>query len=144
MSSTSSIDITVNKSDIIKLLNDLVELGWNYNDDGKISYLPLNDTNYDWERVPVDEYENVMSEMRKKEGNNEVIGIALRWKDSDIGGVFNYFFDLRQLSVSLTINRKASKAANGILFTDFTWYLERLVPILVKFEIESIVCKDIF
>jgi hypothetical protein len=140
MSVNASIDIKVESAKGAELIEKLFASNWNFNDNGQISYIPLHDTDFDWIRVDLNTVERVKQELIEKISHNEVLGIIVVWKNSEIGGVFNYFTSSNELSLMLTINRKIIDNTN---FTDFSWYLERLAPIFESIDIERIVCSDV-
>ena len=144
MSLAASIDVKLvknkdSKFSIIEIIENLIDNGWNMNDNGVITFLPLNDDDsYNWQRESISK-EGAMSLLRKKELNNEVVGIALTWKNTNTGGTF-LFWNYSSFSLNISINRKVLKIdeANTTI-TDVNWYLSRLLPILNRgnFRVES-------
>lgn len=133
MSLDTSINIKLKKGDeiidAITLLKDLISGGWNIINNNSISYLPIGDDgDYDWqeEDMPIDDFFKIV---RTKEENNEIIGVILRWEDSEIGGSFLIYSNL-EITFSICINRKRIKLSSNEEITDINWYIERLVILL--------------
>ncbi len=117
------------KIDVITLLKDLISGGWNIINNNSISYLPIGDDgDYDWQEndMILDDFFNIV---RTKEENSEVIGVMLRWKESEIGGSFLIYSNL-EITFSICINRKKIKLGNNEEMTDINWYIERLIILL--------------
>lgn len=111
------------------MLKDLISGGWSIINNNSISYLSIGDDgDYDWQEddMPLDDFFNIV---RIKEKNSEVIGIMLRWKDSEIGGSFLIYSNL-EITFSICINRKKVNLGNNEEITDINWYIERLIILL--------------
>ena len=133
-----SLDISINiklarkgdkKIDTVTLLKNLISGGWNIVNNNSISYLPIGDEgDYDWQEdeMTIDDFFNIV---RIKEENSEVIGVMIRWKDSEIGGSFLIYSNL-EMTFSICINRKKIKLGNNEEITDINWYIERLIILL--------------
>ena len=133
-----SLDISINiklarkgdkKIDTVTLLKNLISGGWNIVNNNSISYLPIGDDgDYDWQEdeMTIDDFFNIV---RIKEENSEVIGVMIRWKDSEIGGSFLIYSNL-EMTFSICINRKKIKLGNNEEITDINWYIERLIILL--------------
>jgi hypothetical protein len=128
MSNFTSIIFTFEyeKVSIVSLIEKLKESNWHLDDNGQISYLPLNDDdNFDWKSLSLEEEELVLKIVREKENQGELIGLVFTWDDTQIGGQF--LINNSTLSLIPSLNRQKINNSN---FTDRSWYLERLVPIL--------------
>lgn len=114
------------KVPIISIVEKLNKSNWLLNDNGKISYLPLNDDdNFDWESVSLEEKEDVLEIISEKEKQSELIGLVFTWDNTQIGGQFLFSNNIFSLIPSL--NRQKMSNSN---LTNRSWYLERLVPFL--------------
>ena len=145
MSRSASIDISLVVKDqrddaILRLINLLLSSMWKCTD-GKFSfYLPVGDIgDFAWQRDSLSEHE-LLKIFRKKIALGELIGVAMTWNDTGIGGEFLFRQDLT-ISINLTINCKVHQSLD---ITDFNWYLERLLPVLntSQFTIESVSLFD--
>lgn len=127
MSVSASIDIRLgNRKDVpiskTQLIKQLLDFGWTLNDCGEVSYLPIGDEDrFDWQRENIST-ESLMVTLGEKEKRGELIGVAMTWKDTGIGGAF-LLMENGEVSVCLTNNRKSLE---GI--TDVNWYLAKLLP----------------
>ncbi len=139
MSKSAGIYIGFHKPvEATSLVLDLLESGWAYDDYGKISYLPLGDDDkFDWQRVDLDRWDYVLDVIDKKAKLQELVGLALTWNNTNIGGEFLIDGRGLYLTVSLTINRKVIE---GTRETDFMWYEAKVSQFLVSrgYEISSV------
>ncbi len=130
MSVSASIDIMlVNKNKIavspVMVIKQLINYGWTLNDNGYTTYLPLDDDdNYNWTQESIGE-ESLMAIISQKELKREVVGLAMTWEHTGIGGAFLARID-GSVSVNLTINRKCIELSEN-KFTDVNWYLHKLL-----------------
>lgn len=71
--------------------------------------------------------------------NKEIIGLELTWLDTNIGGNF-LFYPEGGLSFLLNIKRIESLLT---ALTDFNWYLEKIVPVLIRnhIKLERVECS---
>jgi hypothetical protein len=128
----------------ILVIETLISSGWTINDNGHISFLPVGDNDeYNWEWCDINKWETVDAIIDKKEKNGETIGLALTWKDTNIGGNVLFWKSREEFCFSLTSNRK--KIGGDNLYTDFSWYLDKLITVLCNAEIqpEKIICEHI-
>lgn len=122
-------------------IDQLLECGWSVNDHGKIMFLPLHDNDdFNWQFQPLDDWHLIYSLLKEKINANETVGLSLTFESTDIGCVFLFNFNQNHIIISVSINRK--KIYNTDI-TDFSWYLDRLKPILSKY-VEKIECTDIY
>jgi len=134
LSLSASFDFTLvsNQVEVISavdIIQRMLKFGWTLNDGGVVSYLPLGDQDdYDWQRVRIT-IDELLPMLREKEQKNEVIGVGMTWKDTDIGGEF-LFRGSGEISISLSINRKTLRDTMGGVVMDLSWYLTKLLPIL--------------
>ena len=135
MSVSASIDVKFITSEakggsIVDIVKGLINNGWKLNDNGKVSYLPVGDSDdYNWvtDSISIDELMNILDE---KERRNESIGVSLTWGDTNIGGTL-LIWDKESLSFNLSINRKMiDKSSIGV--TDVSWYLGKLISGLIS------------
>ena len=128
----------------IMVIEVLISAGWSINDNGHISFLPHGDNEeYNWEWCDVNKWDAVLSTIGKKEMDAETIGIVLTWEDTNIGGNILFWKNRREVCFSLTSNRKKIEKDN--LYTDFSWYLDKLINALCDIGIapEKIICEHI-
>jgi len=122
---------------IMQLIQILLDGGWTFNSEGKISYLPIGhiDTS-DWTTDENISHNELMEIFKEKEEIKEPVGIVLTWHNTNIGGTF-IFQSNEKLSINLTLNRKTmSELNNNLKITDSNWYLTRLLPIFYENNIE--------
>jgi hypothetical protein len=137
MSVTASIDFRIaeNKTKIAirKIVEYFLDFGWSLNDDGKVTYLPSGDEDFDWRSESI-QYDTLIKIFEAKERNKETIGIILTWKETGVGGQF-LFWENGDFSVNLNVNRKMIEYEGTYNSTDVSWYLIRLLPALLKSEV---------
>jgi hypothetical protein len=133
MSISVSIDITLKKSEIemvspIKVIETFLRNGWKIRSNEKVTYLPIgDDDNFDWQTECISD-EMLDKILRKKEEAGEIIGLAIMWKDTNVGGTLLIWNDCG-ISFNPSINRKVLKEGTSSNFTDVSWYLEKLIPV---------------
>lgn len=138
MSVSASMDLKINTESITFILDVirlLLAFGWRFNYDGAVFYLPVgDDDDFNWHSDDISDDE-LLDILREKERLGELIGVAMTWKNTGIGGEFLFRQD-GSFSVNLSINRRKVKEG----FTDATWYFSRIIPALAvgKINIESI------
>ncbi len=129
----------------VTIIDSLLESGWSYNDYEKISYLPLGnlDDLFDWQRENINNWYKVKNLITQKCEKKEIIGISMVWKESLSGGQFLFSTKDSSFSVHLSINRKPIFGLAPA--TDFTWYLEKLLPPLEKMNLQvlEIICDEL-
>jgi hypothetical protein len=131
MSVSASINIIVAKNEqqsifAARIIEQLLSYGWSLNDYGQMTYLPVGDQgDYNWQSEIISK-EKLIKIVGEKEKNNEVVGIVLTWKDTNIGGDLLVWKD-GSLSFSLSVNRKILNEDISINVTDVNWYLEKLL-----------------
>lgn len=132
MSLSASINIQIVSSQnkvisSIEIIKNLMANGWTLNDNGKTSYLPIgDDDDYNWILENIDS-EKLLDIFSEKEKRNEIIGVSLTWKDTNIGGMLLIFAE-GELSLNLTINKKYISNNFDLKIIDVNWYLEKLIP----------------
>lgn len=146
MSISASIDFNFYSSSVeitpLLLINILISNGWSLLDCGGKSYLPIGDIDdFDWQYSKSITDNEIMEICTIKFNNQETIGLVLSWLDNNIGGEF-FFYPNGNLSFSLSMERMENKLTG---LTDFNWYLEKIVPALIKnsINIESVKCYHI-
>ena len=138
MSVSSSIDIQTTSSDrsiALFSIKALKEFGWMLNHNGAVFYLPLEDDDeFNWTSANMSDTD-LNNILIQKDRLGELIGIAMTWHNTDIGGEF-LFRASGLISINLSINRKLT----GSNLTDVNWYLEKIIPALHRgnIQIESI------
>ncbi len=138
MSVSASIDVKIKvetKFFVLEVIKLLLAFGWCFNYDGAVFYLPVgDDDNFDWYSDDISD-DDLLDILREKEKLGELIGVAMTWENTGIGGGFLFRSDGTVL-LNLNINRR--KAEYG--FTDVNWYFSRIIPAFAvgKLHIESI------
>ena len=140
MSVSASIDIELSAPNLqqVDVLRLLLKQGWVIYDNGCKSFLPINDKDmFNWHRVPTSQITDadLFAILSIKQSFQELIGVSLSWKDTDIGGEFLISDDLT-LCISLSNNRRI----NTYGLTDFDWYLSRIIPAI---DIDEVFIEDI-
>lgn len=107
--------------DIMKIMYDN---GWSFTDNGKFTYLPIGDDDYCWESNNLSDDE-IFTFLKEKSKLDEVLGVSITWRDTNIGGQILFFTDF-QISFSINNNIKYTELG----FIDVNWYLEKILPIL--------------
>jgi hypothetical protein len=140
---TNSLNKSISYRD---LLNQFEVFGWKYGVADYIMYLPLgDDDHFNWISVPKLEIEQVLFSVDQKWIRGELMGIEIAWKETDIGVTILTDPEFKELSFSADINRKTIEGIKGSLgITDFSWYIERIVPVLLSLDlsIEVLQCVD--
>lgn len=113
----------------VRLIENLANFGWTFNDNGQVSYLPIGDKDdFNWQREDIVP-EDLMMILKEKEKCGEPIGVAMTWKNTDIGGEF-LLMNNGEILISLSINRKLlNTGIVNVKNTDVNWYLTRLLPV---------------
>jgi len=129
ISVSASIDISLaTQISRMKILQQLVELGWSYDDNGRVTYLPIGDNDdFNWQSECIS-VERLLEILSEKDTRGELIGVVLTWENSNIGG----HFLLRRngtITISLNINRRVINTVSSSKLTDITWYITRIVPV---------------
>ena len=128
MSTFASINIALKQpASSIKIIQILLNYGWTFNDEGKVSYLPIgDDDNFDWQHEKI-AVESLMKILEKKEQGKEALGVIMTWGETSIGGAF-LFWQNGKILISLIINRKTFLSESMFEITDVNWYLSKLLP----------------
>ena len=147
MSMTSSVTVRygseskVSPSFVIRLLLDG---GWLLDDNGAITYLPLGDKGeFNWATGLLTNINEVFETIFQKEKNGELVGVVLTWNNTGQGGSLLFYED--QFIMNCTVDRKIVSKNWSVKCTDFTWYLERIIPCLEKGGLcfDYVKCEDI-
>ena len=121
----ASIDLTYSKEiDIKSFIESLFNVGWDTNDNGKITYL-LND-DYDWESANLNDQEAIKKMLLDRFSINKTVGIALTLPNLT-GALFHFLPTKNEVMILLNINRVKFKETQ---FTDYTFYINKLYPII--------------
>ena len=128
MSISASLDVSIasksgNSLTSSEIIGVLVMNGWKIRNENKIFYLPLgDDDSFNWQEDDISEYE-FYEIAKQKEFGNEIVGVAMVWENSNIGGTILIYPD-GKFSFSFSVNLKKTDK----LTTDVNWYMERILP----------------
>ena len=107
---------------IVELLR---RFGWSFRLEGRVSYLPVGDIDdFNWTNEALSD-DALLSVLQQKEITGEIIGVAMTWRDTEIGGQFLF---ARQSTVSINLNINRIVLASCAPLTDVSWYISRLAP----------------
>ncbi|OKP70034.1 hypothetical protein A3842_25065 [Paenibacillus sp. P3E] len=148
MSISASINIYLSERSGTNLsINDLFQNfeneGWNYiNSNGEVTILPLgDDDDFEWTSTIL--HRDVLFDiLKKKREQEEIIGIELFRVDSEVGCEL-LIFNTNQMMFSLSIARKKIKVKDAIDITDFSWYLDSILPVFKNLQVEQIRCEQL-
>lgn len=108
------------------LIQPFVNEGWDYVDSkGIVTFLPIgDDDDFNW--------------------LCETIGIQLLRKDSKAGCDL-LIFNTNKMVFSLSIYRNKIVVESDNDITDFTWYLEKILPVFKNssLQVEQIICEQV-
>jgi hypothetical protein len=111
------------------IIEALVNAGWNPIVNGSINYLPINDNDlYNWTSSKFS-INHLLEIIKRKEQNNETIGVELYWKETNVG-VSLLIINSNELSFSIEINKKYIDESAYLI--DFNWYSKKIIPILCE------------
>ncbi len=137
MSRNGSIKIitnSLNKSISYRaLLNQFEVFGWKCGVSDYIMYLPLGDDDFNWISVP--KLEQVLFSVGQKWIRGELMGIEMAWKETDIDVTVLTDPKFKELGFSADMNRKTIE---GWGLTDFNWYIEIVLFIVIRFVHRSV------
>lgn len=138
MGISSSIDIKLDEVinfDVKEILEIFKKHGWQYIVDDTISYLPLNDNEmYDWQFVNSKYEAEVLHTLVQKYRLNELIGICILNGEGGLTLLFRP--KSKQICLLLDFSRKEIETSSSRL-TDFTWYLNKIEPVLESLNVSS-------
>lgn len=130
MSILISLDIKLDADDVKsceKIIDTLLQGGWTINNKNQVTFLPLNDNDmFDWTTTDMHK-DDFMLLLQKKEKQGEVVGVAIFWQNTDIGGHL-LFHSNQEISFMLDTNIQYIDEETKI--PDFNWYVEKIIPTL--------------
>jgi hypothetical protein len=120
----------------VKTLEILINHGWQISHDENIFYLPLGDNDmFNWTKSKIS-IPSFMEILKKKEEQKELIGVAMTWQNTTIGGEILLYhaeeMKKHQIHTSMDFclsDRKILSDFGDFKITDVNWYLERLLPV---------------
>ncbi len=148
MSVSASIVVALTKTiSPVEVIKILTGFGWNLiNEEGYINYLPIGDKdNFAWQAEKNMSFDTLAKILNAKEKADEIIGVILTWKDTNIGGTFLFQpkGSLDTFSMHISIERQKALIAEEYDITDFQWYLSKLLPPLNKeWTVEYFSCEQ--
>jgi hypothetical protein len=139
MGMSASIDFQFDqtaKFNPLTLIDSLLAFGWSYGDQ-YISYLPLSDEedSFDWQWEEISHWPKIREIITQQIVNKEKIGINLNWLTTLTGGSFLFETKDNHLLICLGARQRIKGSERA---TDFTWYLEKLLPPLEQEHIPQI------
>lgn len=146
MSIAASIDVKLENfhkktTPIFEIIDVLINHGWTFNENKYITYLPFGDKDdFDWQTDENIDIAQLKKIFELKEHADEIVGIMMYWKNSEIGGSFLFWPSSTYETFSLNFNafRPMINLQDNYEIIDFQWYLKRLLPCLDDaFGVES-------
>jgi hypothetical protein len=127
------------------LIQHFVNEGWDYVDSkGNVTFLPIgDDDDFNWLCETIDR-NNILNILKIKQAQKETIGIQLLRRDSK-SGCDLLIFNTNEMVFSLSIYRNKFVVESDIDITDFTWYLETILPVFKNssLQVEQIICEQV-
>lgn len=126
------------------LIQHFVNEGWDYVDSkGIVTFLPIGDDDFNWLCETIDR-NNILNILKIKQAQKETIGIQLLRRDSKAGCDL-LIFNTNEMVFSLSIYRNKIVVESDIDITDFTWYLEKILPVFKNssLQVEQIICEQV-
>src|ERR1700760_3281141 len=103
MSMSGSINFQTSNIDSLifrKIIEEMLNFGWSYNDNGKLSFM-IGD--FDAYRTDLSDYEQVIGKISLNVDCSLPSGITLLWENTGIGGEF-LFINPEKILFNLSIN----------------------------------------
>jgi hypothetical protein len=150
MSTSASIRICISERSrailsVPNLIQHFVNEGWDYVDSkGNVTFLPVDDDDdFNWLCETIDR-NNILNILKNKQAQKETIGIQLLRRDSKTGCNL-LIFNTNEMVFSLSIYRNKFVVESDIDITDFTWYLEKILPVFKNssLQVEQIICEQV-
>lgn len=142
MSLQSSIDIKLTGAiNLVNMLRGLSSDLWKFDIDGSISYLPIQDKEYNWEYALKSDFEIILNIIETKFHNSESIGLSIYNLNINSGFLFHFFPDSNTIMLLISFYRIKIPETR---FTDFSPYLIEILKIIPEDEITSITCIDTY
>ncbi|OME71465.1 hypothetical protein BSK65_10480 [Paenibacillus odorifer] len=126
------------------LIQHFVNEGWDYVDSkGIVTFLPIGDDDFNWLCETIDR-NNILNILKINQAQKETIGIQLLRRDSKAGCDL-LIFNTNEMVFSLSIYRNKIVVESDIDITDFTWYLEKILPVFKNpsLQVEQIICEQV-
>ncbi|MDF9845072.1 MULTISPECIES: hypothetical protein [unclassified Paenibacillus] len=149
MSISAGIDIYLSEHSsanltVMGLIRQFTKEGWDYVDrNGEVTFLPLGDGDcFNWQSEAMDSA-HILNIIEMKQTLREIVGIQLLRRDLEIGCDM-LMFNTNQIGFSLSIARKSIEIQGDIDMTDFSWYLERILPVFKNagLQVERVQCEQ--
>ena len=122
----------------IEIVKILASCGWSFvNPEGYVYYLPVGDNDmFDWKDGKMD-IPSLIKILEEKELENELIGVGMRWQNTEIGGEILLWPERKMaekkihtsMSFCLDGSRQVLSCEGYQKITDVNWYLTKLLPI---------------
>lgn len=124
MSLEANIDIHYQHLSFKKIINYL-QNDWEFVDFNSIMYMDNDD--FDWKSDILQNKYNILRLLEQRYHFNNPVGITMVTKIDNSGGMFLFYPNENILSIIININRKK---VHNTIFTDFSYYINYLSPIL--------------
>lgn len=143
MRSSTTIKFSIEATNFLNILSMLDDIGWEFNVDGKLMFLPLDDAGmFNWREVPLSQRTEVEKLLAQKEKLGQLIGVMMTFHNTQSGGQMLYYPREGLLAFNWTIARRELSSE----ITDHNWYNEMLVHPLMGagLPIENVQWQDEF
>jgi hypothetical protein len=106
-----------------------------------LAYLPLNDEDFCWVHTDKSMLVDVLQLLIQKYKHGEIVGFFASYLATNIVIEVLIYPDTSKITFGIYVNRKT---INSFDVTDFSWYLDKILPIFVRLNIviEAIECID--
>ncbi|MFD6392801.1 hypothetical protein [Nocardia sp. NPDC060259] len=125
--------------DAIELIQSLLKSGVSLVSDGSIRF-HLND-DFDWETRPEGDIQEVMAALQVHSEAGDAVGVDVYFDDSSLGGSLLIPAESTVVYFILPNHRAVIGPTE---FTDFSWYLERLIQPFRANALSGFECHDFY
>ena len=142
MSVISTIEIHFTREyNLLEIVHEFFKNNWSFGEDGFAYILSISDfDSVGWRSASLDKWSVVEKSIQQSEDSGNSPGIILFFESNNIGIEI-----IRQSSTVLNIGLTIDRRTVSQNVTDYTWYLENIVPILRKCgAIEAVQCEDVY
>ncbi|MFD3428476.1 hypothetical protein [Nocardia fluminea] len=123
----------------IELIQSLLKARVSLIDDGTIRFHLTDD--FDWETRPEADIDEVIGNLQMHAEAGDTVGVDVHFDGSSIGGTLLVPAELAVVYFILPADRKLIK---NLEFTDFSWYLARIIPSFSEHGMTGFECHDFY